>query len=162
MKNKLCSLFVIVVLTWGLNSCSKNDDNDTPTVVEIPTNSIYSSIELEVIKLVNDHRTSIGLSALIKNDYISSQTKEHTNYMINNNILNHANFETRVDNIKKTLGSGSPAENVAMGYSSAKDVLDGWLRSSGHKQNIEGDHKLFGIGIKANAKGELYYTMFFY
>jgi uncharacterized protein YkwD len=44
---------------------------------------------------------------------------------------------------------------------SAKEVVEGWLNSPGHKRNIEGDFTLTGIGVAKNNKGIIYYTQIF-
>jgi uncharacterized protein YkwD len=165
MKSIRILLLIISSSVFFLNSCSKSD---TPTVDEAETgpgttsNGIYSDIEIEVMKLTNEHRASLGLSALTKNDFISGQCKDHTLYMIKNMVLNHDNFDTRIDNIKKELGAGVATENVAAGQQTAKEVMTSWLNSPGHKKNIEGKSKLFGISIKPDSKGSLYYTVLFY
>ncbi len=53
------------------------------------------------------------------------------------------------------------AENVAYGQMSAEEVVDGWLHSPGHRQNIEGDYNLTGIGVAQNKDGVIYFTQIF-
>jgi uncharacterized protein YkwD len=52
------------------------------------------------------------------------------------------------DRIRKTGIRGSAAENVGAGYSSIESVVDGWLRSSGHRRNLL-NRKLTHIGMAA-------------
>ena len=45
-------------------------------------------------------------------------------------------------------GGYSQAENIAMGYGSAADVMDGWMNSPGHRKNIlTADFASVGIGV---------------
>jgi uncharacterized protein YkwD len=44
---------------------------------------------------------------------------------------------------------------------SAREVVDGWLKSPGHKRNIEGDFTLTGIGIASDKQGNIYFTQIF-
>jgi len=54
------------------------------------------------------------------------------------------------------------SENVAYNYQSNAGVLNAWLLSDGHKENIEGEYTHFGISIKTNpATGKKYYTNIF-
>jgi uncharacterized protein YkwD len=58
-------------------------------------------------------------------------------------------------------GTNAVAENVAFGSSTAKEVVDGWLNSPGHKKNIEGNYKLTGIGVARDQQAKLYFTQIF-
>ena len=56
-------------------------------------------------------------------------------------------FEDRVKVITQKIGNiHSSAENVAYGNLSARQVVDVWLKSPGHRKNIEGKYTLTGIG----------------
>ena len=58
-------------------------------------------------------------------------------------------FGTRFkDRIKKAGIRGAAAENVGAGYSSIESVIDGWLRSPGHRRNLL-NRKLTHIGMAA-------------
>ena len=66
--------------------------------------------------------------------------------------------------IAKAIAYSAAAENVAYnsGYSDpATQAVQGWLKSTGHRQNLEGNYNLTGIGIAKNAKGEYYFTQIF-
>ena len=54
------------------------------------------------------------------------------------------------------------AENVASGQRSAKEVVEGWMNSEGHRANIlQGNYTEIGIGVAKAANGALYYTQVF-
>jgi uncharacterized protein YkwD len=51
-------------------------------------------------------------------------------------------------------------ENVAAGYPSASSVVDGWMGSSGHRQNILNPaFTHIGVASARAADGTLYWTM---
>lgn len=145
-------------------SCS-SDDSETQIAdasVEKVINYSYNSFELETMNLINDHRASLGLKRLERINHMSYKSEEHDNYMITNNVVNHNDFVARSENIMKTLGAKSVGENIAYNYSTPKAVLDAWLASPGHRENIEGNFTHFGIAIKENpANGRKYYTNIF-
>lgn len=145
-------------------SCS-SDDSETQSAdasVEKVINYSYNSFELETMNLINDHRASLGLKRLERINHMSYKSEEHDNYMITNNVVNHNDFVARSENIMKTLGAKSVGENIAYNYSTPKAVLDAWLASPGHRENIEGNFTHFGIAIKENpANGRKYYTNIF-
>ena len=45
--------------------------------------------------------------------------------------------------------------------SSDLNAVDGWIKSDGHRKNIESQFNLTGIAIAKNAKGEYYFTQLF-
>jgi uncharacterized protein YkwD len=50
---------------------------------------------------------------------------------------------------------------VASGQMTAREVVNGWLKSPGHKKNIEGNFVLTGIGYARSKKGDIYFTQIF-
>lgn len=166
MKKMIC-IMTFIVMFIAMNSCS-DDKDDKETEVEtvitpetMVTTYNYSDIESETMRLINEHRLSIGLNALKINNHISYKCLEHDKYMIQNNVMNHDNFSARAENIMKLLKGNKVGENVAAKYTTAADVVQGWLDSPGHKENIEGDYTHFGIAVKSDASGNKYFTNIF-
>ena len=82
--------------------------------------------------------------------------------MIQNNVVNHDQFQERSKNIIEVLGAVKVNENVAYNYVTPNSALHAWLNSPGHKANIEGDFTHFGISIRINpVNGKSYYTNIF-
>ena len=162
MNSKFLRVYFLSALLCLMVSCTA-EDNATESVNESAVvNYDYSAVELETMALINNYRVSIGLNSLEKINYISYKSEEHDNYMITNNVVNHNDFEARSTNIMKVLGAKTVSENIAYNYNSAKGVFDAWLRSEGHKENIEGNFTHFGISVREDPKtGEKYYTNIF-
>lgn len=119
------------------------------------------AIELDIMHEINNYRISIGLDKLEHLDIIKSQTFLHSDYMRDNNVLTHANFETRQAFLESHAGADKVGENVAFGYSTAQQVVEAWLSSAGHKENIEGDFSHFEVSAETNEEGHLYFTNIF-
>ncbi len=135
---------------------AKHINNEAPGVSVINmTNAI--------LYYVNLHRRSIGLQSLRLNNFESSLALQHSINMASNKTpFGHDGFPQRAKTISHQIGKISlAAENVASGDMSAKEVVDGWLHSPGHKRNIETDFTLTGIGVAKNNKGVIYYTQIF-
>jgi uncharacterized protein YkwD len=117
----------------------------------------------EILWYVNQHRRSIGLPELEANSLISSVALGHSRDMLSGKTpFGHEGFRDRIDLIRKKLGPiHVAAENVASGPMSAREVVDGWLHSPGHRRNIEGDFRLTGIGLAFRADGMIYFTQIF-
>ncbi|QNJ97590.1 hypothetical protein ALE3EI_1017 [Constantimarinum furrinae] len=116
----------------------------------------------EILVLVNDHRASIGLPAIKKDQqYASAYAVDHTQYMIDTQKINHDNFNVRANALKER-GATIVGENVAYGYATAEAVVNAWLNSPGHKKVIEGAYTHSGFGVMQNDKGTYYFTQLFY
>jgi uncharacterized protein YkwD len=103
------------------------------------------------------------LPALESNSIIAEQAKKHSSNMASKKVaFSHDGFEERIKTITQKIGmSRASAENVAYGHLSAKEVVDVWLKSPGHRKNIEGKYTLTGIGFSRNADGTIYFTQIF-
>jgi uncharacterized protein YkwD len=119
-------------------------------------------MESDILKYVNEDRKTQGLSPLQMNDLESSLAAKHSLDMSLGKVkFGHDGFNKRAKTIQKALGSAEIGENVAEGSMTAHEVVDGWLHSSGHKKNIEGNFTLTGIGYAADKKGNIYFTQIF-
>jgi uncharacterized protein YkwD len=81
--------------------------------------------------------------------------------MITNNVINHAFFQDRSDNIRSVLGASNVSEIVAYNYIQPQGVLEAWLKSPSHKEAIEGNFTDFGVSIIKNTDGKNYFTIIF-
>lgn len=171
MKTKLFQILLLATTIYTLNSCSTDDtpneiieNSTTEYSSKKTTNYIYTSYELETLNSINDYRISIGLKPLEKANLLSWESEDHNKYMITNNVVSHAGFETRFETITKTLGAIKVGENIALANKSAtvQAIVNAWLASPEHKKNIEGDYTHFGIAIKEDpTTGKNYYTNIF-
>jgi uncharacterized protein YkwD len=122
-----------------------------------------AAISREILFFVNEFRRSKGLPALQANSYISSVALGHSRDMLTGKSpFGHDGFRQRIGLISSRLGKlHVAAENVASGAMDAREVVDGWLHSPGHRRNIMGDFQLTGIGVAEAANGMIYFTQIF-
>jgi uncharacterized protein YkwD len=162
MKAKLLRVLLLVAIVFTMNSCSSDSSETTTDSTSAKVmNYSYNSTEIETMALINTYRVSIGLNALKEINHISFKSEEHNTYMIANNVVNHDDFVSRSENIMQVLRAKSVAENIAYNYNSPQTAVDAWLKSPGHKANIEGNFTHFGLAVKVNADGKKYYTNIF-
>lgn len=167
MKLSLPTLALILTL---LSSCSKyenfagyEESNDDPTsTVTLVSSDTHSTMEAELLEIINAYRVSIGLNEIEFESTTYYYAGLHTDYMIKNGNISHDNFAERAENISKRTSAKFVAENVARNYDTIQDAFDAWLDSPGHRTNIEGDYSNTAISIKANSKGDLYFTQLFF
>lgn len=131
----------------------------SPTIQPI----IPSKIEKDIFDLINAYRKKKNLPQLVWNENVALAASKHSKAMAAKKTpFGHPDFEQRMKAIKipdVTLIGWS--ENVASGQLTAKEVVDGWLKSPGHKKNIVGMFHYTGIGVAKNKAGKLYFTQIF-
>jgi uncharacterized protein YkwD len=157
IKHLFILLFACTCIPF-LNGCAPKPTSSSQTQT-----SSHTDMEEEILSQINQYRRSKGLSALKLNSEISSEALKHSQQMASGRTpLGHSGFSSRIQRIADRVGHISrSAENVAYGSRNAKEVVTGWINSPGHRQNIEGDFTLTGIGVASNSKGILYFTQIF-
>ena len=153
LKHTLLLLLVIIC-----NSCSADDgsNNTNPDLIN------ETSITEQILVLINQHRSNLGLENLSKNSTAIELAIQHTNYMINQQKISHDNFDDRAAVLQNEENATGWAENVASRYPTAESVVNGWLNSSGHKRNIEGNYTKTGIAAIKDSNGHYYFTQIFF
>lgn len=142
-------------------SCSSNEAEIIDNAPEMSTNISEKSIEADILNLINSYRVDNGFSSLNKLQAIKSQTNNHTNYMIEKDEVSHDFFYQRKEYLAENANAIKVGENVAYGYSTAEAVVDAWIKSNGHKENIEGDYTHFEVTAEKSTNGKWYYTNIF-
>lgn len=163
-RYKIAQIILILLLT--MTSCTKdslsNEQEDFSIDLTLARQN-DSQFAQEVLVLINEHRVSIGLDLLtLGSEFSCAYAVEHTNYMIGLSEINHDNFHTRSAALQSE-GAQQVGENVAYGYSSAENVVNAWLNSTSHRDNIEGNYTYSSFGIiKSDDNNTYYFTQLFY
>jgi len=163
-RSSILNLFLILTLNLSFLSCASDEDGiyirDNMGFQDISLS--YTTMEYEILDLVNDYRISLGLSNLNTINLISEQAIEHTTYMINKGEASHDNFSSRHQILTQIIAAKTVGENVAYGYISAESVVNAWIKSEGHRRNIENkEYTDFGISTKQDENGRYYFTHIF-
>lgn len=164
MKTITLKILFTLLISAYLFSCSTDEDGiyTNNEIVLQDISLTYTTMEYEILGLVNEYRNSKGLETLKIINLISKEAIGHTNYMINLGEVNHDNFDSRHLKLVKNVSATKVAENVAYGYNSAQAVVNAWIKSDGHRRNIENDQFTdFGISTKQDANGRNYFTHIF-
>jgi len=160
MKNSFSKVLYPILYTI-IFAVSFSCSNDSLDIEQEESQIVNNSVESQILKLVNTHRSDIGKQPLKINTFANDLAKEHTLYMINKNTISHDNFNRRSQKLITNEKANSVGENVAAGQSSAQTVMNAWLNSSGHRKNIEGNFTHIGISAIKNTSGIYYYTQLF-
>ena len=163
MKNFTYFVCLMAIFTLSLTSCSKDsvEEMDSANLNAKVPPVAYSSFELQVLDLVNNYRATQNLPELEFLDESSVLAESHNEHMILNDEVCHDDFGARYQTLVHDVHAKAVSENVAYGYSSAEAVVNAWIKSEGHRENMLGDHTHFGIAISAGSDGKYYFTNIF-
>ncbi|MBQ9354839.1 MAG: hypothetical protein IJT84_04095, partial [Clostridia bacterium] len=125
-------------------------------------NKAVSDYEKEVVNLVNNIRKEYGLSPLKLNSELSAVARLKSSDMREKGYFSHTSptYGSPFD-MMKTFGIKyrTAGENIAMGYRTPQAVVDGWMNSKGHRENIlNSSFTEIGVGYIANGN---YWTQMF-
>ena len=150
--------------TSGLNQGGSTSNTTNTTNNTSDSLSGYSADEKELLKLINNQRTSYGLPELSFNSELQRVAKAKAQDLVANNYFSHNSptYGSPFDMMKsfgityKTAG-----ENIA-GNSSLTGAVDAWMNSSGHRENILNNaYNYTGIGVVDSPKyGKIMVQMF--
>jgi uncharacterized protein YkwD len=154
--------FLAIVALLGFTSCSTDSAaEDKVNSIEVPIAPQAKQIEIEIMELINAHRINHGLNPLLDHNTVKAVAYTHTDYMIEVNNVSHDNFFQRKQSLQDNADANVVSENVAYGFSSAASVVNAWLNSPSHKENIEGDFTDFDVSAEQNNEGKWYFTNIF-
>ncbi len=130
----------------------------------------HSEYDLDLlVRLHNEERQNGWFSKApkLRKDYaLMRAAQAHAEEMARRGRLSHrgANGSKVGDRIRRFSKNNwmTWGENIAWGQSSEREVMDGWMDSSGHKRNIM--HKDFthiGVGVAYDRNGRAYWCAVF-
>ncbi len=105
----------------------------------------------DLIELLNEVRAINEAGPLSMDSKLTAVAEQHAAYMLQYNTLSHSgrnesNFEKRI--LNEGYSYKSAAENIAFGAASNEEVLDIWMNSPPHKENlINPQFTEIGIGV---------------
>lgn len=139
---------------------------ETQEPVQSPTQQetaeFRSAYEAQVVALVNSERARYGLSALVSDDGAVSvahiRAKEIVQSFSHTRPDGRSCFSAAAD---MGVAYRAAGENIAYGYATPQEVVDGWMNSEGHRKNIlSSSFTEIGVGCY-EYNGVLYWSQFF-
>lgn len=123
-----------------------------------------TALENEVTRLTNDERAEAGCGSLQTDERLRDSARGHSEDMAANYYFDHTGLDGRSP-FDRMADAGYPApaaENIAYGYRTPADVMDGWMNSEGHRNNILNCSLLaIGVGLAYDRDGRPYWTQNF-
>ncbi|NOU99636.1 CAP domain-containing protein [Paenibacillus planticolens] len=108
----------------------------TPPAQTAPSQSAYAS---QVVTLVNQERAKAGLKALTSDSALTAMALDKAKDMYNNGYFDHTSptYGSPFDMMSSYgIRYSYAGENIAKGQPTPQAVMDAWMNSSGHRQNI--------------------------
>jgi uncharacterized protein YkwD len=145
----------------------------TPTVRRSPSKSSTGSTggsgaggttQQQVIDIVNRERAAGGCGRVTANAKLTRASQLHSEDQAAHNTMSHdgSDGSSPWDRSKRAGYDNAIGENVAAGYRTASAVMDGWMNSPGHRNNIMNcGAKAIGVGVARSSGGTLYWTQMF-
>jgi uncharacterized protein YkwD len=109
----------------------------------------------EVVRLVNQHRASIGLGPLLVSPTLTRAAVWKSRHMAAYDYIAHDDpappvARTWIDRVHTCAYplNAYAGENIAIGARTPNEVMAGWLTSTGHRENIESPQfTAIGVGV---------------
>lgn len=166
MRMKTIYLYALMITASTLILACVGPTQYTANIQKEPT---VTEMETRILVLVNQAREKNGLAPLSTSLKLSGFARSHSMEMAAHRHLAHTDnngngLEARVK-LARLTGWREIGENVArsFGYEdSEKVVVEGWLKSPAHRENImERRYDLTGIGVTRGEDGYFYATQVF-
>lgn len=140
------------------NSLPENGTPETPETEVTPELNLAE----QVIALVNEERTAVGLKPLTINESAMSAAlvrAKEIRQRFSHTRPDGSSFSTALK--EQGISYRGSGENIAYGQRSPEAVMKAWMNSSGHRANILND-KYTSIGVGCyEQNGTLYWTQLF-
>ena len=125
----------------------------------------FDEYRQEVLRLVNIEREKAGLGKLVLDSKLSKIATLKSEDMATNDYFSHQSptYGSPFDMIKSFgIQYSIAGENIAKGHSNPSQVVDAWMNSPGHRENImKARFTRLGVGIAKNKSGRIYWTQMF-
>ena len=145
----------------GLDGSNEHESaGSSSTASSVPSSNEFDIDEFrdEVIRLTNIEREKAGLEALVED----STAMEYAQIRAEELAVSYSH--TRPNNQNKSMNGLEFIENIAYGQKSAKEVVNDWMNSPGHKATLLSDYSSYGsrFGVGCYEKnGTIYWTQEF-
>jgi len=115
-----------------------------------------------VLELTNQERSKAGLTLLQWNDVLAATATDYARDLVSRHYFSHTSLEGTMpwDRAKAhgypaySWGSCYVGENLAQGFATPEEAMQGWMNSESHKANLlKPEYRELGVGVVADSNG---------
>lgn len=155
------------VLLQDLSILEKSTGPDTGITGEglRYNNDVRGGFERQVFDVTNAFRVRQGKKPFVWDEAAAASAREHSQDMASQGYFDHVNPQGKspADRMKDMgIRYSYAAENISAGHTNAFEAVNGWVNSSGHRENILGDAQRLGVGVAFGGSMKFYYTQNFF
>ncbi|GAA0470858.1 SafA/ExsA family spore coat assembly protein [Alkalibacillus silvisoli] len=133
--------------------------------ITVPLKTEVKAIEEEVVRITNQYRQEHGLQPLQHDWQLSRVARYKSQDMRDHNYFSHQspNYGSPSNMIDQfNVSYRRTAENIAAGQRTANAVVESWMNSAGHRQNIlDPNMTHIGVGFIEGGQYSNYWTQMF-
>ena len=124
---------------------------------------MYSELKAEVVRLINQERTRVGLNPLSVSDKVMQAAQIRANecatWQYSHTRPNGTSYNTVFQDVGLASGGG---EILNAGFMDVRVEVDEWIASPGHyKTMTKENYNYIGVGVARGSDGYLYYCTIF-
>lgn len=133
--------------------------------LNIPNIDNVKNVETEVLTLVNQERAKVGLRSLEMDWELQRVARTKSQDMAQKNYFSHQSptYGSPFDMMKQFgIQFSSAGENIASGQRTPQEVMQSWMKSPGHRENIlKPEYTHLGVGYyRGGSYGHMWTQMF--
>ncbi len=153
MKKQIPSIILAILVSLSLASGA--------SAAGLTGDSSVSAEEWDVLRRTDQYRMGKGMAPLTTSDDMQKAANQRAGELTGSFAHDRPDgrrFRTVFDDYG--ISNSIASENIAYGYTSAAAVMEGWLSSTGHRENIErSGHAHLGVGCASG--DQLYWAQDF-
>ncbi|MFH0982214.1 MAG: CAP domain-containing protein [Planctomycetota bacterium] len=160
--HRICTVWF---LTLGLvTGCGVQNYVKPSAACTTPTQA--DALAEQLSRLINLERALDDLEPLSWDENLAKVAQEYACRMIEGKFFGHTDPETRTEPAHRLTMAGYEwdmmGENLAVGHTTAAEVLDGWMASPSHRDNLlSPEWTRLGIGVRTDEAGTLHWVLEF-
>ena len=154
-RRLVLAMFIVAVTSIGFVPMAAARGDCTAAHTPIAAAS-RAQLQRAVVCLINGQRRRRGLPDLSENPHLNRSAQGWTGVMVSHRDFTHgADFASRIT--AAGFDWSSVGENIATGFATPTTVVNAWMASTGHCQNIlNPSYRYVGTGVSDRPVGDVH------
>ena len=148
------------VLVFGAAATLAACSTTKVPVLPKPASTPETLTDAEILSAINATRAANGSPPWTYNERLENAARSQARLMASKDTLSHDLGVTLRQRVTSSGYLYAVGENVAKGYKTLPDAIEGWLASSGHRSTLLSRRFTeFGLAAARASSGKLYWAM---